>query len=213
MSQLDHPFILKLNAVAQDKRMVFLYSDMMRCGDLMGILNKFTRLSPDHARFYTAQIVLCLQYLHAKNFLYRDLKPENILIGENGYIKMADFGFVKQVDPHLRTQTFCGTPEYIAPEIILNQPYHKAVDWYALGIMVYELLYGRPPFMTQNDDPMEIFKKVLEEKILFPRNFDKQGKKLVRALTHRDLTKRLGNLRNGSEDVRNHKFFADIDFE
>lgn len=128
--------------------MVYLFTDIMKCGDLMGVLNKFTKFSPDHTRFYVAQIALCLQYLHGKQFIYRDLKPENILIAENGYLKLADFGFVRKVEQWDRAQTFCGTPEYIAPEIILNQPYYKSVDWYSLGILTYEFMYGRPPFMA-----------------------------------------------------------------
>jgi len=141
--------------------------------------------------------------LHAKHYIYRDLKPENILISDNGYIKMADFGFVRKVEQWDRAQTFCGTPEYIAPEIILNQPYYKPVDWYSLGILTYELMYGRPPFMAA-DDPMEVFKKILHDTIKFPKDFDKYGKRLIRALTERDLSKRLGNLKNGTDDVLNH---------
>ena len=93
--------------------------------------------------------------MHNKSLVYRDLKPENVLFQDNGYVKLADFGFVKEVKPHERTYTFCGTPEYIAPEIILNKGYNQAVDWYALGIFLYELMYGRPPFMS--NDPYEIF--------------------------------------------------------
>jgi len=100
-------------------------------------------------------VVLCLEYLHGKKMIYRDLKPENILINTNGYIKMADFGFLKQLKDDERTYTFCGTPEYIAPEIFLSKGYSQPVDWYALGIFMYELLVGRPPFMASN--PMEIF--------------------------------------------------------
>jgi serine/threonine protein kinase len=90
----------------------------------MGVLNKWTRFEAEHARFYIAQIISCFEYLHSKNLVYRDLKPENVLVQENGYIKLADFGFLKEVKPHERTYTFCGTPEYIAPEIILNKGYN-----------------------------------------------------------------------------------------
>ena len=98
---------------------------------------------------------MSLEYLHSKGLIYRDLKPENILVGKNGFIKMADFGFVKKLKPWERTYTFCGTPEYMAPEIINSTGYTFAVDWYALGIMLYEILYGRPPFMA--NDPYVIF--------------------------------------------------------
>jgi serine/threonine protein kinase len=127
----------------------------MKGGDLIGVINKFKKIPTDMARFYIGQVVLALGYLHSKNLLYRDLKPENMLVCNNGYIKLADFGFVKTLMPGNRTYTFCGTPEYIAPEIIQNKGYHQPVDWYSLGIFIYECLYGRPPFMA--NDPYEIF--------------------------------------------------------
>lgn len=118
MKDLNHPMILKLKGVSQDKRIVFMYLEFMKGGDLMSIVNKFEKLELNHARFYIAQIVLCFEYLHAKHLIFRDLKPENVLIAPNGYIKLADFGFIKKVNPSERTYTFCGTPEYIAPEIV-----------------------------------------------------------------------------------------------
>ena len=155
MGQLNHPFILKLNGISQDQRIMYMYIDFIKAGDLMKVLNKFKQLEPGHAMFYAAQIVLCLEYLHGKNLVFRDLKPENVLVDSNGYLKLADFGFIKEVKPGDRTYTFCGTPEYIAPEIILNKGYSQPVDWYSLGIFIYELMYGRPPFMAT--DPVQIF--------------------------------------------------------
>ena len=143
--------------------------------------------------------------------VFRDLKPENVLVSKNGYLKLADFGFIKKVNPWERTLTFCGTPEYIAPEIILNKGYSQPVDWYALGIFLYELLYGRPPFMA--NDPYEIFQKVLSEKIKFSKTFDKNAKSLVKKLCEHDLSKRLGNLKGGATDVKTHRFFKTIDWD
>ena len=113
----------------------------------------------------------------------------------NGYLKLADFGFIKEVKPAERTWTFCGTPEYIAPEIIANKGYSQPVDWYALGIFIYELMYGRPPFMAS--DPIEIFQMVLKDKIKFPRDFDKPAKSLIKKLCQHDLSMRYGNLKGG----------------
>jgi protein kinase A len=115
-----------------------------------------------------AQIVTIFEYLHAKDIVYRDLKPENIMIGEDGYLKMIDFGFAKVVTK--RTFTICGTPEYIAPEILLNQGHGKPVDWWCLGVLVYEMLAGFPPF--QDEDPMNIYRKIINTKPKYPDGFD-----------------------------------------
>jgi protein kinase A len=211
MKDLDHPMILKMNGVSQDKRIVFMYLEFMKGGDLMSIVNKFEKLELNHARFYIAQIVLCFEYLHNKHLIFRDLKPENVLIASNGYIKLADFGFIKKVNPAERTYTFCGTPEYIAPEIVQNKGYSQPVDWYALGIMIYELLYGRPPFMA--NDPYEIFQMILKEKLKFPRDFDKNAKSLIKKLCDHDLSKRIGNLKDGVKDIKEHKFFKGLDWD
>lgn len=162
------------------------------------------------AKFYASQIVLCFEYLHGKNLIYRDLKPENVLIHRSGYLKLSDFGFIKQITPGSRTYTLCGTPEYLAPEIILNKGHGKPVDWYTLGIFIYEMMVGRCPFM--HEDPYEIFKMIISSKIRFPRNFDSGAKSLIRHLTDHDLSRRYGNLKNGSEDIKNHRFFNDINF-
>lgn len=123
MSSLDHPLILKMKGAAQDKRIMYMFVEYIETGDLMKILNKFQRMPSEMASFYAAQIVVCFEYLHGKDKLFRDLKPENVLVGTDGYIKLADFGFIKNLKAHERTFTFCGTPEYIAPEIITNQGY------------------------------------------------------------------------------------------
>ena len=158
-----------------------------------------------------AQILSGIEYIHKLGVVHRDLKPENVLIAPNGYIKLADFGFIKKVNPSERTYTFCGTPEYIAPEIVQNKGYSQPVDWYALGIMIYELLYGRPPFMA--NDPYEIFQMILKEKLKFPRDFDKNAKSLIKKLCDHDLSKRLGNLKDGVKDIKEHKFFKGLDWD
>jgi serine/threonine protein kinase len=144
-----------MHGVGQDKRMLYLYLDYVKGGSLMDLLQAQRRMPTEMARFYVAQVVQCFEYLHGRDTIYRDLKPENILCCLDGYIKLADFGFVKKLANYERTWTVCGTPEYMAPEIILSQGYRDAVDWYAVGIMLYELMVGQPPFTAQT--PYEIF--------------------------------------------------------
>lgn len=121
-------------------------------------------------RFYAATVTLCFEYLHNKNIIFRDLKPENLLIGNDGYLKLTDFGFAKILNEG-RTFTICGTPEYIAPEVILNQGHGKAVDWWTLGVLIYEMHAGIDPF--SDDDAMGIYKNILKGKVSFPSVFDK----------------------------------------
>jgi len=148
------------------------------------------------------------EYLQSKEIVYRDLKPENIMINADGYLNMIDFGFAKVVTK--RTYTICGTPEYIAPEILLNQGHGKAVDWWCLGILLYEMLAGYPPF--QDDDPMNIYRKIINTKPRYPDGFDSRLKSLTKHLLRRDLSKRFGNLKDGAEDIKTHRFFEDINF-
>ena len=143
--------------------------------------------------------------------VFRDLKPENVLVQNNGYLKLADFGFIKMLPGSSRTYTFCGTPEYIAPEIILNKGYGKPVDWYATGILLYEMMYGRPPFMS--NDTYVLFEMTLKDKIKFPRDFDKDAKSLIKHLCKHDLSERYGNLVDGVKDIKEHRFLKEINFD
>ena len=149
------------------------------------------------------------EYLQSLEVVYRDLKPENIMIGTDGYLQLIDFGFAKVVTK--RTYTICGTPEYIAPEILLNQGHGKAVDWWTVGILLYEMLAGYPPF--QDDDPMNIYRKIINTKPRYPEGFDSKCKSLVKHLLRRDLSKRFGNLKNGADDLKKHRFFEDINYQ
>jgi len=210
LMSIDHPFIVSLVATFQDSKKLFMLMEFVNGGELFSHLRKEGRLSLEAARFYTAEIVLAFQYLHEKNIVYRDLKPENLLLDSAGHIKITDFGFAKQVES--RTWTLCGTPEYLAPEIIQSKGHSKGVDYWALGILLYEMIAGYPPFYDEN--PFGIYQKILNGKIEYPSKFfDDSSKSLISKLLVSDPTKRLGCLAGKTEDIKKHKFFKNIDWE
>jgi len=148
------------------------------------------------------------EYLHSKHIIYRDLKPENILIDKSGYLKLTDFGFAKVCEG--RTYTLCGTPEYLAPEILLNKGHGKPVDWWTFGVLLYEMIAGIDPF--NDEDPMLIYQKILKGKLKFPQSFDSNAKSLVKHMLESDLSKRYGNLKGGVDDIKTHRFFKGLDW-
>ena len=203
LSALDHPFIVKLRGTFQDELYLYMALEYICGGEFFTHLRKAGRFENLTAQFYAAQIVLIFEHLHEKDIIYRDLKPENLLLDQRGYLKITDFGFAKHVQ--FKTYTLCGTPEYIAPEVLLNQGHGKGVDWWTLGILLYEMVAGEPPFT--DDEPMGIYQQVLTGKISFPRFIDRSAKKLVKGLLQTDTTKRLGTKFPGVKLIKEHKFF------
>ena len=208
LSMIDHPFVITFGGFTQDDRNLYLALELINGGELFTYLRGVGRFPVDQARIYIAQIILIFDYLHNKNIIYRDLKPENILIHKSGFLKLTDFGFAKIVEG--RTYTLCGTPEYLAPEIILNKGHGKPVDWWTCGILLYEMIAGIDPF--SDDDPMMVYQKILKGKIKFPSGFDSNAKSLIKHLLDSDLTKRYGNLKNGVKDITGHRFFKNFEW-
>ncbi|KAI9919476.1 hypothetical protein PsorP6_017578 [Peronosclerospora sorghi] len=192
---MNHLFIVNLAGTYQDTKYLYMVLDYVICGEFFTYLRKARRFSNNTAKFYAAQIVSIFEYMHKQDFIYHDLKPKNLLLDSRGYIKITDdFSFDKRVA--FKTFTLCGTPEYIAPEVLLNKGHGKGVDWWTLGILLYEMLAGQTPLC--DDDPMGIYQPILAGKLNFPRFFDRNAKGLIKRMLTADLTKRYGCLKNGS---------------
>jgi len=175
------------------------------------LIGQNARLPNNSARFYAAQLVMAMQYLHGEHIIYRDLNPENVLLDEQGYVKLVDFGFAKRVnldDMTAKTWTLCGTPEYLAPEIIQSKGHGHLVDWWALGILIYEMLAGFPPFYDEN--PFGIYQRILQNKLELPRHFETHARDLIRKLLTADLSKRYGS--SGGDEIKKHKWFRGLSF-
>ncbi|ORX44920.1 Pkinase-domain-containing protein [Hesseltinella vesiculosa] len=208
LSNLHFPFIVDLYCTFQDPERLYMVEEYVLGGELFRHLRRSGRYSNASARFYAAEIVLALDYMHSLDIIYRDLKPENILLDRDGHIKLTDFGFAKKVTD--RTWTLCGTPEYLAPEVIQSKGHGKAVDWWALGILIYEMLVGYPPFY--DDNHFGIYEKILEAKLQLPAHLDASAKDLLKRLLVVDRTRRLGNLKGGADDIKLHPWFRGIDW-
>ena len=162
--------IVNMYGSFHDPRYIYLLLEYIVGGEFFTHLRKAGRFENEQSKFYASQIAAIFEYCHSKNIVYRDLKPENILINMDGYMKLSDFGFAKVIEH--RTYTLCGTPEYIAPEVLLNKGHGKPVDWWTLGILIYEMIVGYPPFV--DEDPMHIYQKILSGKIVFPKLFTRR---------------------------------------
>ncbi|PHH69285.1 hypothetical protein CDD83_5769 [Cordyceps sp. RAO-2017] len=246
-----HPFITTLRASFSDADSLYMLLDYVPGGELFSYLRRLRRFDEAVARFYAAEIVLVLEFLHEHQggVAYRDLKPENLLLDRDGHIKLVDFGFAKRLGGAVRsparrrarrhgpaaaaaddgaddendgnagaataaeTYTLCGTPEYLAPEVIHNKGHTTAVDWWALGILLYEFLTGYPPFWHQN--PIEIYKQIVEKPVAFPHEpaVSAEAQDLIRSLCTIDRSRRLGNISGGAARVKAHPFFRPTDWD
>jgi len=209
LTKLDHPFLMKLHYSFQSSDKLYLVMDFINGGEMYFHLQRERAFQVDRARFYAAEVVLALEYMHANGIIYRDLKPENILIDIDGHLKITDFGLSKEgmVDNSARTETFCGTPEYLAPEIVLGHAYNIAVDWWSLGSLIYEMTTGLPPFY--DEDQQLMYTKKMSNPIQFPGGLDDATKDIIFKFLDKNPETRL---RNPSE-IKKHPFFQSIDWQ
>jgi len=207
--QLRHPFVVRLYRTFMDNVNLYMLMEFVVGGELFTHLRRAGRFSNDVTRFFVCEVLIAIEYMHTFDIIYRDLKPENILLDITGHIKITDFGFAKVVKD--RTWTLCGTPEYLAPEIIQSKGHGKAVDWWALGILMFEMLAGFPPFYDEH--PFGIYEKILGGKLTFPMHFDVNAKDLVKKLLTQDRSRRIGSLLGGANDIKDHKWFKDISWD
>lgn len=210
LAMMNHPFILRLVQTYQDAGELYMLEELALGGELFTLLAKRAPLFDSPARFYVASVVSMFSYMHSLKVIYRDLKPENLLLDGMGYLKLVDFGFAKQLQD--RTWTLCGTPEYLAPEIILNKGHGFGADWWCVGILAFECLTGTTPFVS--NDPMEGYRKIIKCRVPWPAQLSAAAKDFIDKLLTVDPTRRLGCLKNGSKDVKAHAWFAgSLDFK
>jgi len=210
LQALQHPFLMTLRYAFQSKEKLYFVLDYFQGGELFFHLKNKRRFSEEVARLYVGEIALALGHLHSLGVIYRDLKPENILLDDIGHVCLTDFGLSKDVDKDDKAHTFCGTPEYLAPEIVTGAGHDKAVDWWSLGILLYELTVGIPPFYSQNVN--EMYNKIQHGVLRFPPFLSEPCKNLIVALLNRDPTKRLGS-KDDVNDIKVHAFFKDISWD
>ncbi|XP_065197912.1 protein kinase C-like 1B [Sycon ciliatum] len=208
----NHPFCTKLHSCFQNASSLFFVMEYINGGDLMFHMQRSHRFDEPRARYYSAEIVCALLYLHTAGIIYRDLKLDNVMLSCEGHIKIADFGMCKEnIIDGATTSTFCGTPDYIAPEIIEEMDYNASVDWWALGVLMYEMLAGQAPFEGDDDD--ELFNNILHEQVLYPSWISKGAVSILRGFLTRPVHKRLGCTPAGGAAIKSHPFFSAISWE
>ena len=211
MVRINCPFIVNIKSAFQDETNLYLVSEFMQGGDMFFHLHDggIIVFNTEKTKFYIIELILALEFLHKNNMVYRDLKPENILLDAKGHIKLTDFGLSKILEEEDdKAYTICGTPQYLAPEILLRQGYDKMIDWWSLGCIMYEMLTGRLPFAIKRGCKMSM--KLYEKKVFFPSNIDNKAQDLIEKFLIVNPKERLGI--EGSESIKSHPFFEGVDW-
>ncbi|XP_036727313.1 ribosomal protein S6 kinase alpha-2 isoform X5 [Balaenoptera acutorostrata] len=211
LAEVNHPFIVKLHYAFQTEGKLYLILDFLRGGDLFTRLSKEVMFTEEDVKFYLAELALALDHLHSLGIIYRDLKPENILLDEEGHIKITDFGLSKEaIDHDKRAYSFCGTIEYMAPEVVNRRGHTQSADWWSFGVLMFEMLTGSLPF--QGKDRKETMALILKAKLGMPQFLSVEAQSLLRALFKRNPCNRLGAGLDGVEEIKRHPFFVTIDW-
>ncbi|CAH2292749.1 serine threonine- kinase Sgk2 isoform X3 [Pelobates cultripes] len=211
LKNLKHPFLVGLHYSFQTTEKLYFVLDYVNGGELFFHLQRERSFLEPRARFYSAEVASAIGYLHSQNIIYRDLKPENILLDSQGHVVLTDFGLCKEgMEPEETTCTFCGTPEYLAPEVLKKQPYDRTVDWWCLGAVLYEMLYGLPPFYSR--DVSQMYDNILNQPLQLPGGKTTATCDILRGLLHKDQHSRLG-AKTDFLEIKNHVFFSPINWD
>ncbi|EGR34651.1 protein kinase domain protein, partial [Ichthyophthirius multifiliis] len=209
MQSFNHPFIAKLNLSFQNDTHLFILMDFFQGGDLGRILAENIKIEEKYIKIWASQVVLALEELHNKDIIYRDLKPENLVLDQDGNLQLIDFGLCKKGANNL-TGSFCGTPIYLPPEVVDKTGHNKMVDWYSLGVIIYEMLIGRPPYFSTDYD--KLYNEIKTAPLRLPKSLPQESKDILIGLLKKNYNKRLG-YKNDAQEVKQHHWFKDIDWQ
>jgi len=212
LKNLNHPFLVRLHYSFQTCNKLYFVLDYVNGGELFFHLQKEKHFTENRAMFYIAELASAIGYLHSQGIVYRDLKPENILIDYDGHIVLTDFGLCKEgIRGNDTTSTFCGTPEYLAPEVLKRQAYDRSVDWWCLGGVLYEMLIGLPPFYSR--DVSKMYDNILNKELTIEQAISSSAKDILNSLLQKDKNQRLGSGEKDFEDIKSHEFFKPINWD
>ncbi|KAM7275714.1 hypothetical protein ACFE04_017580 [Oxalis oulophora] len=211
LTKVVHPFIVQLRYSFQTKSKLYLILDFINGGHLFYHLYRQGIFSEDQARLYAAEIVSAVSHLHTCGIVHRDLKPENILMDADGHVMLTDFGLAKEIDESSRSNSMCGTTEYMAPEILMSKGHNKDADWWSVGILLFEMLSGQPPYTHANRKKLQ--QRIISEKVKLPPYLSTEAHSLLKGLLQKDPSRRLGSGPNGGDGIKSHKWFRSINWK